>query len=85
MKWISLLLLLTNSSLIFSHDFNKGDTLRGFLSKYRSCYDVKFYDLRVTIDDQEKSIEQSSNTIHFLALADFSTIQIDLASNMQMH
>ena len=84
MKWISLLLLLTNSSLIFSHDFNKGDTLRGFLSEYRSCYDVKFYDLRVTIDDQEKSIEQSSNTIHFLALADFSTFQIDLASNMQI-
>jgi len=78
------LLLLTNSSLIFSHDFNKGDTLRGFLSEYRSCYDVKFYDLRVTIDDQEKSIEQSSNTIHFLALADFSTFQIDLASNMQI-
>ncbi len=84
MKWISLLLLLTNSSLIFSHDFNKGDTLRGFLSEYRSCYDVKFYDLHVTIDDQEKSIEQSSNTIHFLALADFSTFQIDLASNMQI-
>tara|TARA_B100000963_G_scaffold82608_1_gene70425 strand:+ start:11611 stop:13257 length:1647 start_codon:yes stop_codon:yes gene_type:complete len=84
MKWIFILLLLTNGSLVFSHDFNKADTLRGFLSEYRSCYDVKFYDLRVTIDDHEKSIEQSSNTIHFIALVDFSTFQIDLASNMQI-
>ena len=57
-------LLLTNTSLLYSQHFN-GDTLRGFLSEYRSCYDVKFYDLKVTIDDLEKSIEQSSNTIYF--------------------
>jgi len=78
------LLLLTNTSSLHSQHFNRGDTLRGFLSEYRSCYDVKFYDLQVTIDDLEKSIEQSSNTIHFLALNDFSTFQIDLASNMQI-
>jgi aminopeptidase N len=84
MKWMFFLLLLTNTSLLYSQHFNRGDTLRGFLSEYRSCYDVKFYDLKVTIDDLEKSIEQSSNTIHFLALNDFSTFQIDLASNMQI-
>ena len=61
------LLLLTNTSLLYSQHFNRGDTLRGFLSEYRSCYDVKFYDLKVTIDDLEKSIEQSSNTIHFFS------------------
>tara|TARA_B100000900_G_scaffold155607_1_gene132236 strand:+ start:1973 stop:3619 length:1647 start_codon:yes stop_codon:yes gene_type:complete len=84
MKWMFFLLLLTNTSSLHSQHFNRGDTLRGFLSEYRSCYDVKFYDLQVTIDDLEKSIEQSSNTIHFLALNDFSTFQIDLASNMQI-
>ena len=84
MRWFFFLLALTNTSLIFSQQFDRADTLRGFLSELRSCYDVKFYDLKVAIDDQEKSIEKSSNTIHFLALDDFSSFQIDLASNMQI-
>ncbi|MBT3570938.1 MAG: M1 family metallopeptidase [Flavobacteriales bacterium] len=77
-----LLFFITISS--FSQEFSRKDSLRGNLTPIRTCYDVTFYDLKVMIDEQEKSIERSYNIIHFTALTNFSWFQIDLASNMEV-
>ena len=68
----------------YAQEFSRQDSLRGYLTSIRSCYDVSFYDLFVMIDEQELSIERSHNTIYFTAVSDFNQIQIDLAHNMEI-
>ncbi|HEY4968250.1 MAG TPA: M1 family metallopeptidase, partial [Puia sp.] len=63
--------------------FTMADTLLGTLSPFRSCYDVLFYNLDVTIDPETKSI-QGSNGIRFRAVQDFSEFQVDLFANMKI-
>ena len=65
-----------------AQEFTRKDSLRGNLTPIRNCYDVTFYDLKVMIDEQEKSIEGSYNIIHFTAVENFEWFQIDLAANM---
>jgi len=79
-----LIFLLTLAFVGQAQEFSRKDSLRGNLTPIRTCYDVTFYDLKVMIDEQEKSIERSHNIIHFTALTDFSWFQIDLASNMEV-
>jgi len=79
-----LIFFLTLAFVGQAQEFGRKDSLRGNLTPIRTCYDVTFYDLKVMIDEQEKSIERSFNIIHFTALTDFSWFQIDLASNMEV-
>ena len=79
-----LIFFLTLAFVGQAQEFSRKDSLRGNLTPIRTCYDVTFYDLKVMIDEQEKSIERSYNIIHFTALTDFSWFQIDLASNMEV-
>ncbi|HEX4849623.1 MAG TPA: hypothetical protein VFV08_02400, partial [Puia sp.] len=62
-------------------NFTLADTLQGTLSSLRSCYDVGFYDLDVTVDPETKSIH-GTNGIRFRANNDFSELQLDLFANM---
>ncbi len=57
--------------------------LLGELTPIRSCYDVNHYDLNLDIDFNNKTIS-GYNTISFTAQYSSSTIQIDLAQNMQV-
>ena len=75
------LVFITNTN---AQEFSRKDSLRGNLTEIRTCYDVTFYDLNVLIDEKEKSIERSINTIYFTALSDFKSFQIDLAANMEV-
>ena len=77
----NLLFLLFIPFFLSSQIFTKKDSLRGELSNFRSCYDVTFYNISLTIDDVEKSIERSYNEIYFVAIDSFSKIQIDLFDN----
>lgn len=61
--------------------FTRADTLRGRLSKYRSCYDVTWYHLDAAIDPDRRQVSGSS-LIRFRTLADIDTLQIDLYENM---
>lgn len=61
--------------------FTKKDSLRGSLTKPRTCYDVTYYDLDIKIDPEIKSIE-GSNTIAFDVTEDTQQLQIDLFENM---
>ena len=86
MRYTSLIFL----SLIFSlsalsQEFTYSDSLRGNLSEFRSCYDVYYYDLDITVDDHQQKIINSYNNIHIKALSNFQTIQIDLFENLKIH
>jgi aminopeptidase N len=63
--------------------FSHYDTLRGSLNPLRECYDVTFYDLRVTIDVAGNKIS-GSNQIHYLVKKDFTTLQVDLYAEMKI-
>lgn len=73
------LVLTVRSENIFTH----ADTLRGMLTPMRTCYDVKFYELKVKIDIDSQSIS-GSNTIYYKVVSDFDKIQIDLFDNMKL-
>ena len=77
-------LILLNYCMVFSQEYSRKDSLRGSLTNLRSCYDVSFYNLNVTIDDKEKFIERSYNEIFFIVKSDFQRMQIDLSLNMEI-
>lgn len=66
----------------FDHiPFHQCDTLRGALNPERSCFDVTFYHLDLRIDPATRQVGGSVD-IHFLAVADFERIQVDLFRNL---
>ena len=81
MKKTVLLLLLIQSLIGTAQEFGRADSLRGYLSEYRNCYDVNYYHLNISVKPSDKSINGYSE-IHFDALTDFNTFQIDLFENM---
>ena len=66
-----------------SYTFTEQDSLRGSLSILRSSYDVRFYDLDLTVDMDSESISGSVG-IDFDVLEDLSQIQLDLFENMEI-
>ena len=60
---------------------SRAEVLRGALRQERDCYDVTYYDLQITPDMETKSIAGEC-AIHFNALFDFQSMQIDLFDNM---
>lgn len=71
---------LVSFTLYAQETFNRYDSLRGSLSKYRTCYDVTFYDLNLTVQPDDKYIE-GYNAIHYEVIKDFDTLQLDLFNN----
>ncbi|MHB8337033.1 MAG: M1 family metallopeptidase [Ignavibacteriaceae bacterium] len=63
--------------------FAKADSLRGYLSPLRSCYDVTFYHLDISVDTSTKSIK-GYNLIRFKVVNDFQKMQVDLFPNMKV-
>lgn len=67
----------------FAQAFTRQDTLRGALRPERTCYDVHYYDLSVTLNFDEHSIE-GTNIVHYRATEDFGRLQIDLFDNLSI-
>lgn len=65
----------------FNWIFNRGDTLQGSLNKFRSCYDVFYYDLNIKIEPDLKEIS-GITTVHFIVKEPTDKIQIDLNSSL---
>jgi hypothetical protein len=63
--------------------FTRADTLRGQLSPLRSCYDVTFYHLDVTVDLDRHSLK-GNNRISYKVLSPFDRMQIDLYADMHI-
>ena len=83
-RFIIIFLVLVVHNQILAQNYTQQDSIRGTLNKYRSCYDVKFYDLFIMLDDIERSIERSYNIMHIRANTNFDKIQIDLFENMEI-
>ncbi len=63
--------------------FTHADTLRGKLSPQRSCYDVTYYHLDVSVNMDARSI-QGNNLMRFKVVAPFEVMQVDLYANMKI-
>lgn len=74
---ISLCCLLPETTYAQHHTFTHADTLRGTLSPERSWWDVTYYDLQVTLNPAEKTI-QGQNTIFYRVTEPAQRLQIDL-------
>ena len=85
MRYFLILFLSLFSVKSICQEFSLSDSLRGSLSSYRSCYDVYYYDLNVTIDDKNKELLNSYNDFYITSLEDFDNIQIDLFSNLEIN
>lgn len=81
--WLGLFIIPFMICSAYGQHFTKRDTLRGTLSKERSCYDVKFYELMVDFDFDQKSIS-GNNKMTFDLKMHSQFLQIDLFENMQI-
>lgn len=61
--------------------FNRQDSLKGALTPLRTCFDVYYYDLHLTIDPGEKTMS-GYNDIYYKVTNRFNRLQIDLQRDM---
>ena len=66
-----------------SAQFTRRDSLQGGLRVERTCFDVKRYDLDITINPEQKSIK-GFNEVTFEVLTPTQKIQMDLFENMKV-
>jgi len=81
-----IILAATGSNAQLSQDkttYTKADTLRGMLTSLRTCYDINFYHLDISIDIDKRSIS-GSTLFSFTANNNFKKLQIDLFENLQI-
>src|SRR6201992_784908 len=90
MKLRLLFILLTAASLKATaqlganrETFTRADSLRGYLTPLRTCYDIDFYHLDVKFDIENKFIS-GSNLFKFTATQDFTKLQFDLFDNLKL-
>ena len=70
-------------SLCATAQFTRKDSLHGGLRHERTSYDLKRYDLNITVDPEKRFI-QGYNDIRFVLVAPTRRIQIDLFENMKI-
>ncbi len=64
--------------------FTEKDSLLGYLNPYRSCFDVYYYKLNIDFNIRQKTIVGSVD-IHFTALKNIDTIQLNLRDNLKLN
>lgn len=63
--------------------FTRADSLRGYLSPLRTCYDINYYHLDIKFDIDNKFISGNVQ-FKFTATTDFTKLQFDLFSNLKV-
>ncbi|MFC4870936.1 M1 family metallopeptidase [Negadavirga shengliensis] len=63
--------------------FSRQDSLRGSITPEREWWDLDFYHLEVRVDPDKKTIE-GKNTVHYTAIQEGNTLQIDLQEPMKI-
>ncbi|MBF4472064.1 M1 family metallopeptidase [Flavobacterium sp. HJJ] len=63
--------------------FSRQDSLRGSITKERSWWDLKHYDLTIKVNPADSTIT-GSNTIQYKVLQPYKTMQIDLQEPMKI-
>ena len=64
-------------------DFSERIKLLGTMTKYRSCFDVNYYNIDVKIDPTNHTVGGTVKIVS-TAVTDFDTLQIDLYPNMNL-
>ncbi|RYU91859.1 M1 family metallopeptidase [Emticicia agri] len=84
MKLLKASLLFINTFLVFTAcaqiktpEFSRDDTLRGSITPERSWWDLKYYELRTTVNPPERTLS-GSTTVFYEVLKPYQVIQIDL-------
>lgn len=77
------LTILLFSSASFAQGYTRADTLRGSITPERAWWDVLHYDLNITVNPSEKSIE-GSNVITYKVIKPNTIMQIDLQDPMKI-
>lgn len=87
MKRFTLLFIFTYLFLftctVSAQTFSRRDSLQGGLRPERTCFDVRKYDLSITIEPDKKYIS-GYNTIAFITTTATKRIQLDLFENMKV-
>lgn len=83
MKNLFFLLFLSINFVSIAQEFSRADTLRGSITPERVWWNVTHYDLKVSLNPSEKSIE-GSNTITYEVLERNNIMQIDLQAPMKI-
>lgn len=83
MKNLFFLLFLSINFVSIAQEFSRADTLRGSITPERVWWNVTHYDLKVSVNPSEKSIE-GSNTITYEVLERNNIMQIDLQAPMKI-
>ncbi|WP_316769625.1 M1 family metallopeptidase [Pedobacter frigiditerrae] len=82
--FILLTSLSANAQLLVEKEkYGRADSLRGYLSPMRTCYDINYYHLDLKIDIDKKAIS-GSNEFKFTATRDFTKLQFDLFANFKI-
>src|SRR5579859_5698494 len=63
--------------------FTRADSLRGYLTPLRTCYDINYYHLDVKFNIDQKFIS-GSNLFKFTATQSFNQLQFDLFANLKV-
>lgn len=66
-----------------AQEFTRQDTLRGSITPERAWWDLTFYDLHVSVNPQDSSL-QGSNTIRYRVLEPRQRLQVDLQPPMHI-
>jgi aminopeptidase N len=69
--------------MVPQNKFTRADSLRGYLTPLRTCYDINYYHLDVKFDIDQKFIS-GSNLFKFTATQDFDQLQFDLFANLKV-
>lgn len=87
MKYIFIFLLslgfIANAQTFTDKKFTRSDSLKGAQSPERTAYDINYYHLNLRVDP-EKQFISGQNLFRFTAVRDFSKLQFDLFSNMEI-
>lgn len=83
MKYLPVFLSFLFCGLISAQEFTRADTLRGSITPERIWWDVMYYDLKVSVNPSNKTIE-GSNTISYKVLMPNNVMQIDLQAPMKI-
>lgn len=86
---MALFTLVFSGEKLFAHGndlqtYNREDSLRGALRPERTCFDVLYYHLDLTVDPVNRSIE-GSNRMVYRVIEPTEQLQVDLFENMKLY
>ncbi|MDX1331609.1 MAG: M1 family peptidase, partial [Robiginitalea sp.] len=80
---LSIVFLLVTLGSLAAQSFTRQDTLRGSITPERAWWDLVYYDLRIEVDTDQRTLV-GGNTVLYRVLQPSSRMQIDLQEPMEI-